>query len=231
MKNRLLLLVVAFLTVAGCKEYEIAYYEAEPRLEFIEDQYFAFNDYDYIAELETGNKMKEFEVNTRLVGAVLKESMNYCVKVEKDSLGNSRGRFVLKDVYTFPADTMLSVTSFQAERPAIGKGVEMKLVFDGENPDHQFESGRAEHAKCKVHVSFSIRPSAWGAQNHWGTYSNQKYLFMLEHFKKTYADIPRTEENLQWIADEYAKYREAGNPPLMDDEKEPGEIFFPVNND
>lgn len=228
MKKNLLIWLVMVLCVIACNQNEISRYHSKPRLDFLQNEYFSFTDKDYVAGLNGEDAFKEFGVNTQLLGDRLETPLNYCIKWVKDTVSGLNTEVLLQDIYVFPADTISTLTKFRIKRPAeVGKNFVMNLTFDNKNENHQFETGRLEYSVCQVRVNLSIKPADWGVKCHWGTYSNNKYLFMMDHFKKVYDDTPQTDENLNWIAEQYKEYRKT-NPPLMDDEKEPVEITFPV---
>lgn len=227
MKKILIVLWSTALLAVSCKKEEIALYDSCPKLEFENRCFFDFNDKDYVE----GRLEKEFELKTYLIGYALPSPMTYCVKFEEDSVLPISGNVSLFNPYEFPADSLACPTRIRLPRPGKpGEVFKMKLFFDEEKAEHRFEPGRVENSFCRVEIGFVIKPAAWDLTKFWGTFSNNKYLFMMDHFHKIYGDIPRTNENLREIAEAYKRYRKAGNPPLMDDEKESEEIHFPIEN-
>lgn len=246
MKNSLWLLMISSLLIS-CSKYDIKLYDENPRLDFLFLDECIFNDVDCINNINntdnTDNnidniinnvinniKPKEFQVPIHLLGYKLNDPLNYCIKfLPRDE--SSEDRIQLSDLYSFPTNKDTSYFTILATCPqGIGMSYTGEFHFDVENSNHQFAAGRAEKSKVDVLIKFDIYPPAWEYDGrYFGLYSNNKYLLMMDYFKKVYAGIERTEKNLLDIHEYYHKVYKKKYPPLMDDDpKNPQEISFPV---
>lgn len=212
--------LVLWSVMIGCKQNDIEVYGEEPRIEFVETKSnCVFDDKDYINK----TKEKNMEVKVRSLGYVLMESFDFVLKTQEETEGVNFEPFYK---YTAEAETVVALV--QVSRPvSIGGSKTFKITFDFENSVNDFQIGRMENQDCSVTVTYNIRPSGWN-ENLWGIYSNNKYVFMIDHFNKVYAELEQTKEERDQVRKAYDEYRK-DNPPLMDDEKDQNEIVFPNN--
>lgn len=212
--------LVLCAVITGCKQNDIEVYGEEPRIEFVETKSnCVFDDKDYINK----TKEKNMEVKVRSLGYVLKTPLKYVLDTVTKVEGVSFETF-----YEYPSDAEEAIALVKVQRPAfIGSSKNFKLTFDMENASNDFLAGRLENLNCDITVTYSIRPSGWN-ENLWGIYSNNKYVFMIDHFNKVYAELEQTKEERDQVRKAYDEYRK-DNPPLMDDEKDQNEIVFPNN--
>lgn len=210
--------LVLWSMMIGCKQNDIEVYGEEPRIEFAETRVNAvFDDNDYIG----GVTEKTLELKVRSLGYALKTPLNYVLDIvdEVDGVG-------FEPFYEYPSESEVAVALVKVQRPAfIGSSKNFKLTFDMENDSNDFLAGRFENLNCDITVTYNIRPSGWD-ENLWGIYSNSKYVFMINHFNKVYAELEQTKEERDQVRKAYDEYRK-DNPPLMDDEKDQNEIVFP----
>lgn len=231
MKINILFALSLCVLLSSCKQNDIAFYNEAPRLEFpSRTTQCVFDDVDYLNKVTE----KEFEVEIRLIGKMLKEIKVYCLKgVENPNLGESMmPKLTFTSSYSFSINEYVSKAKFKSSRPDGLRGLRYaQLVFNVDDKAHQFGVGRQEFAKTDLVVSVDINQNGkrwvWN-QELWGLYSANKYAFMIDNFGATFENIPQTKEKVAWIHERYIEYRKT-NPALMDDEKEPSEIHFPVN--
>ncbi len=220
-----LLLLIPGFCIIGCEQNEIDFYSQSPRLNFYrESSRCEFQDTDYIKK----HLFLEKEVQVQLQGELLAEPRDFCFKVAEDSESELHAEVVLDEKYVYAAlDTNIQVVKVMVKRPEnITKSDPYTtcLMFDYTNPLHQFDPGRVDKSVFRIDVYYSIEPYNWH-DSFWGSYSDAKYFFMMDCTGNIYADIPRTEESRQEIIDAYERYKEEGNPPIVDDNGL--EIVFP----
>lgn len=218
------------LSVISCKQNDIPLYSGAPRLEFPSKTSCVFDDTDYVKKVES----KTFEAEIRLIGAPLSGAKTFVMNCIANPL---YGEGILPEIafanpYTFPLGESITKVSFTAKRPMSVRAVRAgRLVFDMESPNHEFESGRKEHIASDIDVSTRINQNGirwtWD-RDLWGLYSTGKYLFMMDKLGKTYDEIPQTKEEVIKVGKLYKEYRKT-NPPIMDDEKDSSEIYFPTH--
>ena len=74
----------------------------------------------------------------------------------------------------------------------------------------------------KLVCTYRLKPGTWN--NYFGTYSDGKYLFMLDFFGAVYSSIGNTAENRRLVREAYAEYR-TGHEAILDENG--NEIVFP----
>lgn len=230
MIRKLLLVLTVCLAVASCKQNDIPLYSGAPRLEFMSNISCVFDDTDYVNKVTE----KEFQVAIRLIGAPLSDTKTYAMACVAHPIHGDGAlpEVVFENPYRFPVKESIIKASFKVKRPAnVRDSRAGRLVFDHQNTQHEFEPGRKEHITSNIEVSTNINQHGirwkWD-QSLWGLYSTSKYLFMMDKLGKTYDQIPQTPEEVVKVGKLYQEYRKT-NPPLMDDEKDASEIFFPTH--
>lgn len=78
-------------------------------------------------------------------------------------------------------------------------------------------------------MTLSIQPSTW-SNEWWGSYSNSKYILMMECFKTTHDAIAKTQANQVKIRTYYTQYKREHGPLYGDDDESSTEISFPLNS-
>lgn len=227
MKKILLVLNLLFASFAmtGCSEEEIAFYDQDVRLNFSwTGIYFSFTDADYL----NGKTDSIVKVSVQIQGYLLDKPRTYCLKnVEYEGYKSMAQVEFLENPYTFKKiegiTDSLYVRVLRPEKPTDGieKACASLIVFDLENPAHQFGKGREDKSTIKVIPQWTFKPNYWD-DSKWGKYSFGKYRFMIDTLQVLYSDMWGKEE---MVAKAYVEYKK-NNPPILDDEGE--EITFPV---
>lgn len=214
--------------MVSCKQNDIALYNGAPRLEFTSSTSCVFDDTDYVNKTTE----KEFETEVRLIGAPLSSSKTFVMTCVENPLyaGLTLPKTTFEQPYTFPTNSSVIKVKFKVTRPESVFTTQLaRLAFNHEEGSHQFEAGRKEHITSDLDVRTNINQHglrwSWN-QELWGLYSTRKYLFMMDTLGKTFDQIAQTKEEVNKVGNLYQAYRK-NNPPLMDDEKDPSEIFFP----
>ena len=135
---------------------------------------------------------------------------------------------IVAEKYTYTAlDTNVQKITIKVKRPdKPGKRTDIYrnyLIFDTENPAHQWEPGREDKDSCRVDVTYELFPNRryeWDDWT-WGDYSESKYLFMLDHFKVVYNKMPWNGGDIKTA---YENYKKEHGPILDENGKE---IVFP----
>ncbi|MDO4770839.1 hypothetical protein [Porphyromonas sp.] len=230
MIRKLLLVLTVCLAVVSCKQNDIALYNGAPRLEFTSNISCIFDDTDYVNKVAE----KDFEAEIRLIGLPLSDTKTYAMLCVAHPL---YGEGIVPEItfsnpYTFPVEKSVIKAAFKVKRPKNVRASHVgRLAFDMENAQHEFEAGRKEHTTPDIEVRTNINQHgirwSWN-QDLWGLYSTNKYIFMMDNLGKTYDQIPQTTEEVIKVGKLYQEYRK-NNPPLLDDEKDASEIYFPTH--
>ena len=151
----------------------------------------------------------------------------FCLKTEPREGYSELPVLQLENPYTYSeTDTIIQVYPLVAQRPEKPSTTQSCLLtFDYANPAHQFIKGRVDISTLTVNVTYKIKPSTWRDEA-WGTYSDAKYMFMMDVLDKTYSSMMDYE--LPTVVDAYEAYKAEGGDPIYDDNNE--EITFPETN-
>lgn len=225
--KRILFFICIILGITSCKENDIAPYSGEPALELPTTVECEFTDADYVNKTET----KGFKVQVRLLGMLINTPRTFALKTMPVD-GETLPEVTFEEKYTFKADTIYADAPIVVAAP---KGIKDsylgRVAFQTESAAHQFAVGRKEYSSCEIQAKWNLNPNdgrwTWD-QKVWGLYSTSKYAFMMDCFGCTYDKMEHTKDKVVWVNDLYQQYKQ-DNGPLYDDEKEPAEIFFPVN--
>ena len=228
MKTRRFLFVILLSAVfhTGCQKKEIAYYNQTPRLNFTYGNTIPYNfrDSDYVK----GNEYHEVSVCVELQGNLLTSPKDFILKTNPGKNNNMIAGVIVAEKYTYTElDTNVQKITIKVKRPdKPGKRTDIYrnyLIFDTENPAHQWEPGREDKDSCRVDVTYELFPNRryeWDDWT-WGDYSESKYLFMLDHFKVVYNKMPWNGGDIKTA---YENYKKEHGPILDENGKE---IVFP----
>lgn len=211
--------MLVLLTVAvSCKEEDIEVYSGEPRIEFASTEAkCVFDDRAYLEDIA----VSPVELKVRSLGHHMEKPLKYFLKEVEES-----GNVVVNSEYEYVSGNESATAQVTVKRPvSVDRAYYVTVMLDFDNAANGFEAGRTENLECKIFVSYDIEPSDWDKEL-WGMYSNSKYMFMMDHFKKVYVAIPHTKAARDEVRKAYKEYRKH-NPPLMDDEEPQHEISFP----
>lgn len=215
--------------LAGCSENEIELYNQEVCLNFANPGWSTeFSDADYVNGVTT----KEAPVTVELQGNLLTAPRTFCLKNQEAEGYKETVTADFANPYTYEnlegVTQKLTVQVHRPKRPTDGIGnraCACQVVFDYANAQHQFPEGRVDKAMVNIVVSFKIKPTEWDdAGSMYGAFSINKYLFMMDTLKKTYADVAYDDASLEQVKKVYEEYLKT-NPPLLDDKGQ--EITFP----
>lgn len=222
----LFVLLLSAFFYTGCQKEEIAYYDQSPRINFLYGNIVPYNfcDTDYIK----GNEYHDVTVWVELQGDMLTAPRDFVLKTSPNANDSMIVDVTVAEKYTYTAlDTNIQKVSIKVKRPAkSGKRTDVYLnclKFDIGNSAHQWDAGRADKDTCRVEVTYQLFPywqNEWDEWT-WGDYCDAKYLFMLDHFKVIYKDMPWDGGDIKTAYENYKK--EHG--PILDDDGE--EIMFP----
>lgn len=225
---------IAFLLLAvlmlSCKDNQIELYDQSPRINFISNTVIEFTDVEYANDLFD----KEVGVKVRLQGDFLRKDLNFCLRSEKNDNANF-AKITFAEKYTFVASTdkVESEAIVSVKRPSEFTSQQVlynaQLLFDNDNPLHQFDRGLEEWSERNLIVRYEIsRPKEWSYSDRtWGPYSIGKYLFIMDTLKQIYDDFSADdviEDNKIKVVVAYDKYLET-NDPILDENG--NEIYFP----
>lgn len=213
----------SFLT--GCSEEEIALYDQEMAITFSSATTlnYTFTDEHYL----NGTTSLELNFYAQLQGGLVDANRTFCLKTEPREGYSELPVLQLENPYTYSeTDTNIQVYPLVAQRPEKPSTTQSCLLtFDYANPAHQFIKGRVDISTLTVNVTYKIKPSTWRDEA-WGTYSDAKYMFMMDVLDKTYSSMMDYE--LRTVVDAYEAYKAEGGDPICDDNNE--EITFPETN-
>lgn len=211
----LLLFVLGFIYM-GCEENDIDVYDETPRLNLYYNNFSVFfRDSDYVK----GHTEKEWLLRVDLQGYRLTEDKSFCMKVRPNEDYTLKADVSFAGQYLFPKDSTYQIFTITVSRPenlTTTKAYRADICFDLDNPLHQFDPGREDQEVLPLEVYYTIDRSSNWSQNRWGVYSDAKYFFMMDHFKATIDDIPYDAQ--KEIYDAYQKYKDEGNPPILDND-------------
>ena len=217
-----LLIGLWLLLAAGCRQNEIEPYDQTPRVSFRNEssQGAQIERFDYFSDLDylNGLTSKPDSVRIELMGNALTEPRTCCFRLN----GEQASEIDMPEKILFEAGIYALYLKYRTARPEPEGNYSVLLEFDTDNPEHGFDLGKQEGQQVLIRVEFKLQPSGWN--NYFGTYSNGKYLFMLDTFGGIYASIPQTTTNRQLVREAYRLYRQ-DNPPILDDDG--NEIVFP----
>lgn len=214
-----LIYILGVLLMGGlyqsCKEQEIELYDQEARINFYSYRTaIEFVDSDYVKK--TPFLVDSFQV--RIQGTHLSEAKTFCVKTVENTDYDNPVEISLEKTYTYTNLTdVVQKFPYKIIRPELKADKKVYgcfLEFDLLNPNHKFAKGLIEKHRLVVHVSWNLRPSDW-EEWPWGDYSDAKYIFMMDVLGRTYKEI--TEDDFDTVEATYAKHKESGNPPIVDD--------------
>lgn len=211
----LLLFVLGFIYM-GCEENDIDVYDETPRLNLYQGNLkVEFRDSDYVK----GHTEKEWMLRANLQGYCLTEDKSFCMKVRPNEDYTLKADVSFAGQYLFPKDSTYQIFTITVSRPGkLTTAYRADICFDLDNPLHQFDPGREDQEVLPLEVYYTIdRSSGWNS-NRWGVYSDAKYFFMMDHFKVTIDDIPYDLAARKEIYDAYQKYKDEGNPPILDND-------------
>lgn len=222
-KNRfLLLLFVLGFVYIGCEENDIALYNETPRLNLYYNFFeVRFADTDYVK----GHTEKEWQIMVELQGDSLPEERSFCLKVNPNDEYNLKADVSFQEKYIFPVGSVNQLVTIKVKRPenlTTTSAYIADICFDLDNPLHQFDPGRADKSFLPLKVYYTIKRTNWN-EWYWGKYADSKYFFMMDYFRATHDDFPKTSEAQKEIYDAYEEYKKS-HSPLLDEEGE--EIVF-----
>lgn len=221
-----LILLLTVFSFISCQKEEIDYYDQTSRINFIYGNSIPYNfcDSDYIK----GNEYHTIGVYVQIQGNLLTETKDFVLKACPAPGDTMAAEVILPEKYTFTKiDTTLQQVYVKVKRPARpGKSEDIYrnyLKFDLDNPAHQWDPGRADKDSCRIEVTYELLPTRqfeWDKMT-WGDYSDAKYMFMLDHFKVTYSEMPWDGGDIKAA---YEKHKQDFGPILDETGKE---IMFP----
>lgn len=236
MKKYVFIGILATL-LSSCESTGLTEYQEAPRLNFAGEftsvgfvSPVEFNDRDYL----NGVMEKEDSLKVTLLGDVLESPLTYCFKVLPDTTTDLQSEPIFAEKYVFPAGKYTTWFKYKVKRPEkMGKKHLSLMVFDVDSPDFQFLPGLYEALQCTSEVLFRLEPIEGWNTRLWnatflGTYSNGKYKFIIDTYKKTYKELTIDGQFRDQVREAYRAYRADGGEPIMDDSDTPKEIEFPA---
>ena len=222
----------------SCKVNDIALYEEEPKIEFVEGVQCSFDDEDYLnAYVLDGESFKEASFEAQLIGYFLESPRTFRVMTSPADNASFVPELLLEEYYEFPAGVATAAAAFKVKCPG-KENVSTRrttvtgavdIVYDNSSEYQQFGQGRVENLSSRVNVTLQIYPSDWNS-DFWGAYSTSKYILMMETFGAVHSGIEQNNETKIRIRTAYNEYKsETGEALFGDDENSGTEISFPVN--
>lgn len=215
--KRIIYFILAILLsgiYVGCNESEIDLYNQTPRINFLGSTYIrTLVDTDYV-------NTKPYVIDSFMVniqGNLLKENRNFCVKVTPSSDYQNSLDVILEDKYAYTKlDTVYQVFYYKINRPKVESGRNVYgcyLEFDLNNPLHQFDKGLVEKNQVVLNVRWNLKPAEWSNYAGFGSYSNEKYMFIMDVCQRVWSDLK--DGDADKVKQAYKEYIEAGNPPIL----------------
>lgn len=218
-------LLLACMALTGCSENEIELYDQPNSINFYyKGISIVFTDKDYLnAKVDSVYLLK-----VQLQGDFLTENRTFCLKsIEREGY-KSLATVEYENPYTYDnledVQDDLTIRVMRPENPTDGidKACGASVVFDVENPAHQFAKGREDKSQFTITVDYKFKPNGWEDWL-WGDYSYGKYRFMIDTLGVVYGDIEwGSDETVRTAYEEYLKTHD----PILDDKGEP--IEFPA---
>lgn len=221
----ILSLVCAGISVSACSEEEIALYDQDMAITFSSSTTirYKFTDEHYLNGVTTLDN----SFTTQLQGGLLDASRTFCLKTEASENYAEQPKVDLANPYTYDNTTdvlqQYTLTAHRPDKPSTTQGC--LLTFDYQNAAHQFIKGRVDISTNTIVVSYTLQPSNWRDEA-WGTYSDAKYMYMMDVLGKTYSETMDTD--LPTVVAAYEAYKAQGGTPIVDDNDH--EITFPETN-
>jgi len=215
------IILVACWLMSACQQNEIEFYDQSPRLNFDRHtEVVSFADSDYVRNTQ----FKTVAFHVVLQGNMLKEKRSFVVKTARDTTFKTDVAMELAGSYEYTAvDTVAQSYDFKVMRPKDVRTGRTEygsfLEFDTSNPANQFDRGLEENQRLFVTVRWELRPSSWEDWQ-FGTYSDAKYLYIMDLLHHTYDEI-ESDEEIAKVKETYKKYLEDGNAPILDEEGNP----------
>ncbi len=215
--KRIIYFILAILICGiyvGCSESEIDLYSQTSRINFYGSTYIrTLVDTDYV-------KTEPYAIDSFTVsiqGDLLKENRDFCVKVTPNSDYRNSVDVILEDKYTYTQlDTVYQVFYYKFNRPKVESGRNVYgcyLEFDLGNPLHQFDKGLVEKNQVALNVRWELKPAEWSDYKGFGSYSNEKYIFIMDVCQRVWDDLE--DDDVDKVKQAYKEYIEAGNPPIL----------------
>ena len=168
----------------SCKVNDIALYEEEPKIEFVEGVQCSFDDEDYLnAYVLDGESFKEASFEAQLIGYFLESPRTFRVMTSPADNASFVPELLLEEYYEFPAGVATAAAAFKVKCPG-KENVSTRrttvtgavdIVYDNSSEYQQFGQGRVENLSSRVNVTLQIYPSDWNS-DFWGAYSTSKYI-------------------------------------------------------
>ena len=167
MKHILLFIATVVLACSyiSCSEEKIEMYNQEPRINFNQSiVYGELTDTDYVKMKTDPYRVDSFRV--RIQGDLLTSSRDLCVKQSDNSEYQNSLELLIDDKYTFSKlDGVEQKFYFKVKRPAYKPGNKTygcNIVFDNDNPKHQFLKGIVSDSYAEVNYVWKIEiPDNW----------------------------------------------------------------------
>lgn len=228
--NKLWIIIVILLgCMYSCEKQDLFIYDQTPRINF----YSMYNDYvfrdtHYLYNYES----VLYPIDVELQGSVPTVNKKFCIICDHTTDYEKKATVTCAESYIYVGAVnenlnrnmmTIEVEIKRPEKPTGKEPFKEDLIFDIDNPLHEFDRGCENKSRSYLEVSYVIKPGDWD-ENWWGKYCDGKYFFMMDYFKKVHKDIKQDETSLKKLKEAYLAYR-VENPPIVDEKGV--EIVFP----